>query len=498
VSAVDSSFSGKARVIGLYSAIVGLALIARLSFLFAADCVNSDATIVPLMARHFARGDFTPYFWGQRYMGALEPLLLTPLAPFGLATATANVAFALVIGLIQLGQTALLTRRVGAPPWLAALLFALPPGLPLAYQMALWGARHVATCLGLWALDRALAGKLENPRGAALTGVILGVAFFGDHLTVAFAAPVLYVAWRMGSLRRVLATIVPFVLLDVVLSTTSAAGRHSLPQDPRDWFRGIRLFTTSAVPRTFGFEWVDPVLRLQAGPLWVLASLACLVSLGVFLVISFRKLRGTANDPGLLGPRLFAGVLLLLGALHVIGALDEESARYLTLGFAPFAALFAWTMASIPRWQAALLVTGLLLPRLPSEAPLHKVNLASATACRADLAELARAIDRLGARALFTDYWDAYRLALASNERWPIGTALRASRHPCWNHQARAATPVAYLAPSSQHVLYEKVTRAAPGVRWIELGRRRIALLERALPGLDGPESREPPAGCLP
>jgi len=182
----------------------------------------------------------------------------------------------------------------------------------------------------------------------------------------------------------------------------------------------------------------------------------------------------------------------------VVGALDEESARYLTLGFAPFAALFAWIAAALPRFQAALLVAGLLLPRLPSELQVHQVNLARRADCRAELRELVSGLDRLGARAVFADYWDAYRLALASDERWPVGVALRASRHPCWNYQARARSPVAYLAPSERHVLYERVTRAAPDVRWVALGHRRVALFEHALPGLDGPERGERPPQCPP
>ncbi|HEY3493686.1 MAG TPA: hypothetical protein VGK73_03325 [Polyangiaceae bacterium] len=482
------------RRIGLFTAIVALALLTRLPFLLTADCINSDACVVPLMARHFAQGEFTPYFWGQRYMAAFEPLLLTPLAFFGLATALASVVVSFLIVLVQLYQVTRLARLVGAPVAVSALLFAVQAAVPASHQMALWGARHASTCLGLWALERALSGKLANGRGALATGAILGLAFFGDHLTVVFLLPVLYAAWQRRTHLRLVSGVFPWRLLDAILSTTSAAGRHSLPQDPRDWLRGVRLLTTSALPRVLGMEWLDPSVRVQPGVLWVLLSLCGALALACVAWFAYREL--AARDPALLGVRLLAATLLLAGICHAIGALDEESARYLLLGFAPFAVLVAWLAARRGPLIGALLVIGVLAPRLPSLYRMQGAYAGRGAYCRQELAQMIGAVDRLGARAVFADYWDAYRLALASNERWPVGLALRANRHPCWNHWARAATPVAYLAPSSRHPIYEKLERAVPGVRFEEIGSRRIALVPGAVAGLDGPEGREPPAAC--
>jgi hypothetical protein len=489
-----TSLGRKVRIFGLYAAIVALAVLVRLPFLTTADCINSDACVVALMARHFAEGEFTPYFWGQRYMAAFEPLLLTPLAAFGLATATGSVVVALAIALVQLYQVTRIARSVGAPPWLAALVFALPAAVPASHQMALWGARHVATCLGLWAIERALSGKLDTPRGALGTGAILGLAFFGDHLTLAFSLPLAYAAYRRGTLRALLVAAIPFGVLDLVLSLTSAMGRHSLPQDPRDWLRGFRLFTSSALPRVFGLDWLDPSLRLTPSADWLVLSLGGLVAFAVFAVLLVRRLR--ENTPALEGPRLLTASVLLVCAFHVIGALDQESSRYLLLALGPFAVLVAWIAAHVRPRSAVLLVVGLLLPRVPSVWRYHDALAGRGAACRAELAALAGAIDRSGARGVFADYWDAYRLALAAEERFPIGIPLRANRHPCWNHWARQASPIAYVAPDERHTIYEKVSLAAPGVRWTEVGRRRIAVVPHALAGLDGPEPRAPPPEC--
>jgi hypothetical protein len=40
---------------------------------------TADMAIIDLMARHFARGEFSIYYWGQNYYGVLDPLLLIPL-----------------------------------------------------------------------------------------------------------------------------------------------------------------------------------------------------------------------------------------------------------------------------------------------------------------------------------------------------------------------------------------------------------------------------------
>ncbi len=40
---------------------------------------SSDTAILGLMAKHFLRGEFAPYYWGEGYYGSLDPLLLMPL-----------------------------------------------------------------------------------------------------------------------------------------------------------------------------------------------------------------------------------------------------------------------------------------------------------------------------------------------------------------------------------------------------------------------------------
>lgn len=60
--------------------IFGAAVLVRLPYLLFWDLFfSSDTAVLGLMARHFIRGDFSVYYWGEAYYGGLDPLLLAPL-----------------------------------------------------------------------------------------------------------------------------------------------------------------------------------------------------------------------------------------------------------------------------------------------------------------------------------------------------------------------------------------------------------------------------------
>jgi hypothetical protein len=64
----------------LFFLIFGAAVLVRLPYLLFWDLFfSSDTAVLGLMARHFIRGDFSVYYWGEAYYGALDPLLLAPL-----------------------------------------------------------------------------------------------------------------------------------------------------------------------------------------------------------------------------------------------------------------------------------------------------------------------------------------------------------------------------------------------------------------------------------
>lgn len=65
---------------GPFFLIFGVAVLVRLPYLLFWDLFfTSDTAVLGLMARHFLHGDFSLYYWGEAYYGALDPLLLAPL-----------------------------------------------------------------------------------------------------------------------------------------------------------------------------------------------------------------------------------------------------------------------------------------------------------------------------------------------------------------------------------------------------------------------------------
>lgn len=495
MTAADHAKTGaKLRVFGAGAVLVLLTLFTRFPLVLSDDCVNADAAVVLLMGRHFAAGEFTPFFWGQRYMGAIEPALLMPLGWAGLITPLTGELFALACSLLQLWQVTRLARLIGAPPFVAGLLFAFSSAFPAIAQMSLTGARHACIPLCLWAFERAISSQKPDARAWLGTGVILGVAFFGDHLNAAYALPIGYLAWRKQVLRPLLCGFLPIVVIDFTLAALSAEGRHSLPQDPRSWLGGARLFFGSALLRYLGVEWLDPVAKVQAGWFWKLATLGAAGAFGSLLFWLVRRLRGP--NGAALPVRMLVVAVALVAAFHMLGALDEESSRYLLLGVAPFSLVAAWALAGQRLGLVALIVGGLLLPRIPSISRLHATAGARGETCAENTTQLMALLRRMQVRAVWADYWDAYPLALASDEAWPIALPLRMNRRPCWTHRARRESPIAYVVPSERHPLYARVRAAAPEAEWVAVGERRVTRLAHALPGLDGREPRQAPPSC--
>jgi len=452
--------------------------LARLPHAVNADCADSDACIVVLMARHTVRGELSPYFWGQRYMGALEPTLLALLAPFGLATPAGGAIVGICLALAQTALVWKLAERAGAPRCHAALLFAIPSTLGGFHQTILYGARHAATLLGLWVLLRALAPERGRKWSWWLTGVLSGLAFYGDHLMVMFVVPAFIAAWRQRRLGRALAGFLPFVVVDSVLAATVAAGRYSLPQEPKRWVEGVEVLGTTLV-RLLGAD------AFLSGTATVISLIAACIGAAAFahlLLVAARR-DGAWRGPFAYQLMLVTLALCLLATAAV--ALDDQAGiRYLVPGLGPLSVVLARAGSHLPRWPSAALVAALLLPRLTSSAPRSAV--ASERKCRAEVADLVGTLDAAKVQGVWADYWDAFRIAVASEERWPVGITNRRHRYPKWAAQARSAHPVAYVVPTNDLELRARIEHLVPHARWLAAKGRLIAVVPQTLPGLAG------------
>lgn len=488
------------REAALLAGIGALGVAIHAWFALGGDALDTDRALVLLMARAFAEGDFSPYFWAQNYMGALEPLLLTPLAAAGWATpvAAGMVGLALTAALAALSVK--VARRLGGARWLVLLLWAVPPAVVVHHHIALYGARLAATVLSLAAFTWAL--RSPGPRGWVGVGALLGVAWFGDHLMLPWVAATMWVAVARGGLGRLAMGALPLVALDAVAAALTPAAHLSGPNDPGHWLWNLpRLFAVT-LPQLFGLllsRGPSPIFEAPlsvlppAGWLWpalALPGLAALGALGATLVRRRRELFGEeAGERGMAARALLLACFVALALFTFTGGGgDRWPARYLVPLWPAFSVMAALAAA---RWPARLrpLAAAAVLPAvftLAADPAWPRAG--DGPPARAEAEAVGETVRESGARAVWADYWDAYRMALLAGDDPPWFAARIIERRPDLARAALEAGPVAYLAHVHDAELLGVLDRAsAQGIRRTgdqTVGPYRFVVLERAAPGV--------------
>ncbi len=156
---------------------------------------NSDEAVVALMARHILEGKWTFFFYGQRYMGSLDALLIA--GAFALLGPSVGA-----VRLVQVGLFAGVLLTTYGLAWhfyrdrfvatTAALLIALPPVLFTLYTTATLGGYGEALLFGnglLWTGHRLSGEGGLTGRSAFLLGVWAGLAFWAFGLVVVYLVP---------------------------------------------------------------------------------------------------------------------------------------------------------------------------------------------------------------------------------------------------------------------------------------------------------------------
>ena len=435
-------------------ALLGLAL--HMWFAVGADALDSDRALVLLMARHFAQGKFALFFWQQNYMGALEPLLLTPLALLGWATPTAAALVGIAVTASLAALSVALARRLGAPPWMALLFWAVPPAVVAHHHVALYGARLVATLLAVGAFTLSLSTRSVGT--VVALGALTGLAYFGDHLMLPWAAATMYVTARRGHLLPFAVGALPLVTVDTVAAMMTSAFHLAGPNDPTGWLGNVPLLFGSTLPQLFGIllgrtpgPLFEPATALvPAGWLWLLFTVPgafVLCALSLSLVRDRRTWFGTHSvDSGVAAQGLSLACLVGLGLFVLVGGGgDRWPVRYLVPLWPAISVLAALAVAS---WRPALRPAAALVA-LPAVFTLYADRSwprgTDGDRPRAEALAVGSAVENSGARAVWADYWDVYRMALLIGEPPPWVTLRIIERRPDWVTEARSASPVAYL-----------------------------------------------------
>jgi hypothetical protein len=427
----------------LGTVVVGVALATHLPYVAAAACEDADAAVVTLMGRHFAHGEPTVFYWGQRYMGALEPWLLAPLAwaAAGSLGIAGNAVVALALTSLQLVCVARIARRLRGSVLVALVVGAAGSSITAYAQTALYGGRLAATTCAILALDVIQGGRsLARAIGA---GTLFGVALYGDHLMVVWAVPIAFEAYRARKLPLLAIAALPWFVFDRVFYALTAGPKPGIA-DPWEWPRNVKLLVTDGLPLFFGADWLarsqGNFVAPPASPLWVVTSLGTLafaIAAAVWLGQRARRLPAAAA---------ITVVPVCAAGLFLLGAYDVESTRYLPPVW-PAVAIAAGVVASARPILGAIgaAVTALNMTLSVNADTLHAHGAVAGRACRAELDEVAAQLTASGVQGVWADYWDAYRMAVAMDERIPFAPLAGMNRQPAWVDLVRRAHPVGYL-----------------------------------------------------
>lgn len=496
--------------------LVVLATLYRAPALRAAALTNSDAAVVGLQARHVLAGELSPMLWGSRYQTSADALWAALVFAFVGPGPRALMASSFALLLVAtLALWALFARHVGAVRGgLLALPLALAPAAVHAY--ALYPPRQAAVTLAVLGLERADAAALALERGearaarraafvAAALGslavaadpyalvllpavpvalVLVGRSRFVDrsaHLVAlgwaatgaAFgAAPYAWLRLRAGAEGGVLGLDVARVghnarlLLDPCLPWALSA-RPWAPRDDGAW---------------------APVASAAVRVLGVTGGLALAAALGLGFAHALRL--GTRSE---LARHAWVGLVGLgaavVGFLLSVMVMDAFAVRYLAslVYFLPFV-LAPWVAHAAPRRSAALLAPYLLASAaggwLGYAPAVDGVRVPLAIPAVEEDRALERELARRGVGHVVADYWAAYRLSFAWDERLLAAPRNAVEdRHAPTRRAVEAAPRLAYVhdarrSREPREAVDDDLARAFHVLERFDVGAHRVWIVE--------------------
>ena len=473
--------SRRLAALALAGAAVGLA--ARIVVLRSSlGTLDSDEAVVGLMARHFARGDWRAFYWGQAYGGTIEPALAALVFRMVGSSAAALKAVPMALDAVAAALTWGVGRRLtsATAALVAGMLVWLWPATYLWWSLKERGFYEAGLCLtllGTLCVVRIVTTPDRScwPEWIGL-GLAAGLGWWETPQVVYILAPAgVWLIWRVRTAAwRVIAAGPAFVLGALPWLWPNLQGGFASLKPPPSPVKGgyiDHLVTLAHVgaPMTMGYRvpyatrWLHPTPVAQALFLVTLAVVAagCLM----------RWPRG----------RLVGLVLLCLPFLHALLPLAGTVAegRY-TLFALPWLALAIAHRASHPiasagtvGLAAGVTVAGLLAMQGQTQpyAPDRHVP--------RSLASLEEGLDARGLRHVWANYWVAYRLTFETRER-TIAAPASSDRFPAYAASVasdpRAAhvfmsgshtEAVFHAALDERHIAYERWTAGADWVVYV-------------------------------
>jgi len=388
---------------------------------------DSDEVVVGLMARRLLHGHPTAFYLGQVYGGSQESFLVALVF-----SVVRSWSVALKVVPIALHAVAsLLVWRIGrrmfgeAAGRVAGLLVWVGPVAALWLSTKEQAFYSTTLVLGLALLLVAVRlVERPSPGDAALAGLLGGLGWWANPQIAYFAVPALVwmlvrrpglarLAWLAGCGALVGAA--PWLYANVGKGFPSL---HAPPQIVASTYpHRLHLFADPGVPIALGLRrmWTADWLVPWLAPALYVAVLLALAAAGISFATSLlRRQRDDGRGLLLLGCLCYPFVFALSSfAFYVLDA------RYLFFLWPYLALLVAPALAD--RWRQLAALTAVIVLSVAGVASMlghsHDLDRIAPNAFAHPLGPLLTALDDHGVTTAFADYWAAYRIDLATDER---------------------------------------------------------------------------------
>jgi hypothetical protein len=411
---------GRIHRLGAMVAVAGVAGIALRVWVYRSELgiPDSDEAVVGLMARHVLDGELTTFFWGQGFGGSQEALLTAPvfwvagsswftlrIVPIVLAAVAAVLVWR--VGRRTIGEPA--ATVAGCVAWL------WPPFVvyKLTHQQGFYASGVLYTALVLL-LTLRMVDRPSSARVGAF-GLTLGLSLWQSAQLVPIAvAAIVWALWRQPAWLRQLRVALLLAVLGALPSIVWNL-RHdwgsltSTIADTTTYQHRLRIFASPLLPMLLGLR--APFTQERLLP----AALTLLVYTGLAVLFVYGAYRARHRDASVL--YVVAAVFPFIYAIAPQTLFSQEP-RYLIV-LSPVLVLLLSQVAS-SWWRAGLVLAATLTLSIATlhrmETYLRAVPLEPPRAPR-DLGPLISTLDRVGLDRVYADFWLAYVLTFATDER---------------------------------------------------------------------------------
>jgi hypothetical protein len=390
---------------------------------------NADEAVVGLIARHVLDGELTTFYWGQAYGGSQEALLTAPLFWVAGSSWLALRAIPLALDVVAV----LLVWRVGrrtigerAGVVAACLFWIWPPFVlfQLVHQQGFY-ASNVVYCALLLLLALRLVERPDRSR-VGLFGLVLGLAFWQTAQIVPVAAGVIgWIVWKQARRLRRLWVAVPFAVLGalpwIVWNARNDWESLSMP-DYGDKAHSLRLLASPVLPMMVG-------LRAPfSAQLLLPRALAYLIYVGLIAAFVYGAFKARRTSSSIL--YVVAAVFPFVYMISPKTVFSLGTPRFIVVLGPVLALLLAQVATTYARAALILALAGVVsvvtLQRMDAwfrqarPPTTYAKGFGARQAVQAvprDLGSLVSALDTLGLKHVYADYWLAYRLDFDTRER---------------------------------------------------------------------------------